>query len=99
MPEGIAHVGSCVPELRGGVWCNLGLVFAANCFLHYCPSTPCLPPPTPTPPRSLLRQAPDAALIAHVGGLQRVYNSVLSEMLEPLVAKVRCMESCVLLAV
>ncbi|KAI7839381.1 hypothetical protein COHA_006906 [Chlorella ohadii] len=32
-------------------------------------------------------KAPDAALIAHVGGVQRVYNSVLSEMLEPMVAK------------
>ena len=39
----------------------------------------------PLPPAA---QAPDAALIAHVGGVQRVYNSVLSEMLEPLVAKV-----------
>lgn len=44
---------------------------------------PCRLPPAPA------AQAPDAALIAHVGGVQRVYNSVLSEMLEPMVAKVR----------
>lgn len=35
-----------------------------------------LPPP----------QAPDAALIAHVGGMARVANSALSELLEPAVA-------------
>lgn len=88
-----------MPELQANVRCNLGLVFVANCFLLCFSYDSLLPPSTPLPtlhPRSLLRQAPDAALIAHVGGLQRVYNSVLSEMLEPLVAKVRCMESCVL---
>lgn len=33
-------------------------------------------------------KAPDAALIAHVGGMGRVVNSVLADMLEPAVAQV-----------
>lgn len=33
-------------------------------------------------------KAPDAALIAHVGGMSRVLNSVLADMLEPAVAQV-----------
>lgn len=32
-------------------------------------------------------KAPDEALIAHVGGMERVANSVMSEMLEPLMAQ------------
>ena len=43
-------------------------------------------PRLPSPPAALCLQAPDAALIPAVGGQSRVVNSVLSEMLEPLVA-------------
>ena len=48
------------------------------------------PPPAPHPhaPRPLRPQAPDSAIISDVGGVQRVYYTVLSQMLEPLVAKV-----------
>lgn len=81
-------VDRCITAVRG-----LGLqapceISTLSCKCScMCDQPHSLPPPGRHAPAASC-QAPDAALIAHVGGAQRVYNSVLSEMLEPLVAQV-----------